>query len=343
MSKDFNVISMIDIEARPVQWLWEPYIPRGCLTFLEGDPGLGKSWITLNLAAIISRGIYWPNEPDNILRPPGNTVLFSGEDDLHMSLRPRLDTLGADLSRIFVFDDESDFYLHDLDVLESILNEYEPELVVIDPIHQYINPKVDIFRANEVRPILKGVAKLAKKHNCAVLCVRHLTKGNSDKALYRGQGSIDFSAAARSVLLVGYDPNTKRRALCHIKSNLGEQGPTLSYVMANNCIDWRGTIAATGVELLASEPKTKKIEKSLAQLCAEAEAQLIQSHYNLEELKHTLGHSIAKTKQIASRLVADNILALNADKTIWRVVNHGQAISVRDNNVTNISTGAGGT
>jgi RecA-family ATPase len=134
-------------------------------------------------------------------------VYLSAEDGLTDTLRPRLDKAGTDLNRIYALTgteeiDETgklksgNVSLKDLDVIEAALQQIKPALVVVDPLQAYLGAKVDIYRANEVRPILVGLAALTEKYKCAVLYIRHLGKSQQDRVVYRGLGSIGFSATA---------------------------------------------------------------------------------------------------------------------------------------------------
>jgi hypothetical protein len=174
------------------------------------------------------------------LAEPGSVLYLSGDDGVRDTLVPRLQDLGADLSRVTVLlgkgelgsDGVRPVTLADLAVLEEALRSLpDARLLVLDPITQYLGRKVDMFRGNETRPVLEGLARLADAHRVAVLIVRHLTKTQRDRAIYRGQGSIDITGIARSALLVGpasaSDPCAK--AIVHIKSNLAPTGPARGF------------------------------------------------------------------------------------------------------------------
>lgn len=268
-----QIVCLADIEPEPVFFLWPPYIIRRKLNLFEGDPGIGKTYLALQIATIVTRGSPWPN-PNNNGKPdlpnePGNVLYMSAEDGLADTLRPRLDDMGADLSRFYALIGSTGkegklngVTLADLDVLEDALQKVNPVLIVIDPLQGYLGARVDMHRANEVRPVLTGLAQLAEKYNAAVLCIRHLTKGATTKTMYRGMGSIDFSAAARSVIMAGADPNNPaKRAIFHIKSSLAANGPAIGYTLTDECgFGWTGLSDLTPEATLA--PVADTDEKS---------------------------------------------------------------------------------
>ena len=276
------IVRLAEVEPEEVAWLWHPYIPLGKLTILEGDPGVGKTWLALQLAAIVSRGGPFPG-PDGVpqeRREPANVVYLSAEDGLADTLRPRLDKAGADVSRVFALtgwentDEETgekkvgSVTLAALDVIEEALQRVKPALLVVDPLQAYLGAKVDMHRANEVRPILSGLASLAEKYKCAALCIRHLGKSQQDRAIYRGLGSIDFAAAARSILLVGQHPNDERkRVLAQSKSSLAAKGASIAFEIGEDGFFWCG-ISDVSAEALLVAPKNEG-EKSAVDEAAE--------------------------------------------------------------------------
>jgi putative DNA primase/helicase len=246
----FAVSRMSDVEPEDVSWLWAPYIPSGKLTMLEGDPGVGKSWITARLARDVSLG-----EIPGINRGPENVLIFTAEDGLADTLRPRLDMMGADVSRILAVDAPLDLAARGaLDLLEATIVTYRPALVTIDPIVAYVGGKLDIHRANEVRSILAPLARIAEQTRVALLLVRHLSKARSGRALHAGLGSVDFTAAARSALLAGSaGDDSGRFAIVHTKSNLEKAGESLGYMLGENGLQWTGASELRAADLLGAE------------------------------------------------------------------------------------------
>lgn len=243
---------MSEVEAEVVRYVWLPYIPAGKLTFLEGDPGEGKSFIVAALATALSLGRGLPGMG---AFEPQRSVLLSVEDGLADSLRPRLDQMGADCSRILACEQALDLSSADgLALVREWTGRHRPALVAIDPVQGYIGGGVDMYRANETRAVLAPLAELAAEFDCAVLVVRHLSKGRSGRSLHAGLGSVDFTAAARSALLAGSAPDDrKRRALVHQKSNVGALGKAVGYSIGEEGFAWTGESALTAGDILAAD------------------------------------------------------------------------------------------
>lgn len=226
------VVRLADVTAVPITWLWPSRIARGKLTLIVGDPGLGKSWVTLDIAARVSSGAGWP---DGGGVPIGDVVLLSAEDALDDTIRPRLDALRADVTRIHALtairDEEQRMPVltRDLDVLEDVITATRAKLVIIDPLSAYLGD-TDSHRDSDVRAVLAPVAAIAQRTGAAVVGVMHLSKGTQRPALYRAIGSIAFAAAARLVLAVAPHPDDDtRRLLAPIKSNICIPAETLGY------------------------------------------------------------------------------------------------------------------
>lgn len=242
---------MKEVEAEAVSWLWKPYIAKGKLTLLEGDPGEGKSWITLAIAAAVSLG---QGLPGQVSIERGSVILVSAEDGMGDTIRPRLDSLQADLSRIHAIDGVITFDDDGFTTIEQYITEVKPILLIIDPLQAYLGSKTDFHRANETRPILSRLARLAEKYSLAILAVRHLSKAGLVKAIYRGLGSIDFTAACRSVLLAGCNATDKQNsAIVQIKSNLAPKGASQGYQLKDDHFSWTGESTLTSNQILAGD------------------------------------------------------------------------------------------
>jgi hypothetical protein len=242
------LVCLSDVVPEDVQWLFPPYIPLGKLTLIEGDPGLGKSRLTHAFAAPVSRGQGLPNGPCG---PPRQVLLLTMEDGLGDTVRPHLERLGADLNMIHAYDAPLTLDRKGLPVLEGHIAKHAPGLVIIDPLQGAMGAKTDLHRANETRPFMAALAALATKYSCVIVCVRHLTKGARDRAIYRGIGSIDITGAARSVLQVGIHPEDKTlRVLAHAKSSLGPLGPSRAFTITDDgTFEWGEEVSYTADDL----------------------------------------------------------------------------------------------
>ena len=247
-----RVRRLAEVKPESVEFLWKPYLPVGKLTLLEGDPGQGKSYLAAAVAASGSRG---RDLPGSACFEPWSTLILTAEDGLADTLRPRLDRLEADVDRIFGIEDLLDLSTPTgLGVLERAIREREPRLVVIDPVVAYVGARTDLHRANQVRAVLGPLARLAAKTRTAVVAIRHLNKSQGAHSLYRGHGSIDFTAAARSVLLVGSDPeDAESRVVVHLKSNLARVGRSLAYTIRQGVFAWSGWSQLTAWDLLQDD------------------------------------------------------------------------------------------
>jgi hypothetical protein len=268
-----NVIRMSDVEPEEVDWLWRPYIPRKRLTLVEGNPGNGKTFGTLAIAAAITRGWGLPGVDgvprSVVMQPPASVLLCTCEDGLADTIRPRLDAAKANVELVFALDGAKDeegkhhaFTLADRRPLAQALEEQRPALVIIDPIQGFLGAGVDMNAANEVRPLLSALGNLAEEHNCAIVAIRHLRKSASDHATQRGLGSIDFSAAARSILLFAQDPtDPSRYVIAHSKSSLAQKGPSLAFTLQDGEFQWAGSSNLSADDLLRP-PRTEDGEES---------------------------------------------------------------------------------
>lgn len=207
---ELKMIRMSEVQSQEIEWLWYPFIPYGKLTIIQGDPGDGKTTMVLNLAAKLSKGEAL--DENMKVTEPVNVIYQTAEDGLADTVKPRLELAGADCERIIVID-ESDKSLSMVDErLEEAIVRTGARLLILDPIQAYLGGGMDMNRANEARDMTKKLGALAEKTKCAIILIGHMNKASGNKAAYRGMGSIDFFAVARSVLLVGRvegEPNTR--------------------------------------------------------------------------------------------------------------------------------------
>ena len=267
-----KIIRMSDVELTPVDWLWKPYLPFGKLSVLQGNPGEGKTYFAMHLAAACTNGKLLPNMER---LEPFNVIYQTAEDGLGDTVKPRLIEAGADLDRVLVIDD-SDVQLTLSDErIEKAIIENNARLVIIDPIQAYLGADVDMNRANEVRPIFMRLGQVAQRTGCAILLIGHLNKAAGMQSLQRGLGSIDIAAAVRSVMFIGklkHDPTM--RILTHEKSSLAPPGVSLAFSLGDEGgFRWVGEYDITADEMLSGiepqrETKTQQAKDLICTLLA---------------------------------------------------------------------------
>lgn len=223
-----KLINMEEIEVKEVKWLWYPYIPYGKITIMQGDPGEGKTTAILRIASLLSRGENLPC--DDTEREPINIIYQTAEDGLNDTIKPRLIEANADCTRIKVIDETTKSLTMLDERLEQAIAETGAKLIVLDPIQAYIGADVNMNCANETRSVMSRLGCLAEKYSCAVVLIGHMNKGSGGKSSYRGLGSIDFQAVARSVLIVGrVKDNPQIRVIAQGKSSLAPEGDSIAF------------------------------------------------------------------------------------------------------------------
>jgi AAA domain/Bifunctional DNA primase/polymerase, N-terminal len=263
------IINLSTVTPEPVRWLWPGRIALGKLTILCGEPGLGKSFTTLDIASRVTRGTPWPDDPFGP-NQAGSVVLLSAEDDLADTIRPRLDQARADVKRVvalqgieFKLDDSTPakrrcFNLeHDLPALETAITSLsDTSLVVIDPISSYLGG-TDSHKNAEIRGLLAPLAELASRHHVAVLAVTHLNKNAGSKAMHRVTGSLAFIAAARAGWLVTADKNSPtRRLFLPVKNNLAADMGGLAFAIIDGAVAWeRGPVSLSADDALDADQR----------------------------------------------------------------------------------------
>lgn len=268
---ELKLINMETVEVEQIDWLLYPFIPYGKVTIIQGDPGEGKTTMVLQIIAKLTKGeIVLPNgsesEPAVIATEAVRVIYQTAEDGLGDTIKPRLLEAGADCSRVLVIDDgEQPLTMLD-ERLEEALVETNARLIVLDPIQGFLGAEVDMHRANEIRPLMKRVSVLAEKYHCAIILIGHMNKNSSGKSSYRGLGSIDFQAAARSVLVVGRVKNEPEiRVVCHVKSSLAPEGKSIAFRLdKDNGFEWIGEYEIEAEDLLNGDNRGQKTREAKA-------------------------------------------------------------------------------
>lgn len=272
-------IRLDTVVPEAVSWLWPGRIPFGMLTVLDGDPSLGKSTLSLDIAARLSRGLPMPGCSE--ANEPAGVVLLSAEDDLAVTVRPRLDAAGADCSRILALpiigegeESRPPSIPEDLDALTLAVAQVDARLVVLDPLMAILSPNVDAHKDQSIRRALHLLSVFAGDTGAAVLIVRHLNKQAGGNPLYRGGGSIGIVGAARSGLLVGRDPDDPtRRVLASTKSNLAPEQPSLAWHLESagdvSRVVWDGISGHDAGDLLAEQDSSPSALDEAREVIAE--------------------------------------------------------------------------
>lgn len=266
---ELRLINMENVAVEQVEWLLYPFIPYGKVTIIQGDPGEGKTTMVLQIIAKLTKGepvlpITEEEMTTEQTREPVNVIYQTAEDGLGDTIKPRLLAAGADCSKVLVIDD-SELPLTMLDErLEQAIRQINARLVVLDPIQSFLGAEVDMHRANEIRPLMKRVSVLAEKYHCAIVLNGHMNKNSTGKSSYRGLGSIDFQAAARSVLIVGRVKNEpETRVVCHVKSSLAPEGKSIAFRLdKENGFEWIGEYDISADDLLSSNNRGQKIKEA---------------------------------------------------------------------------------
>ena len=266
---NLKLINMEQVEIEKIDWLLYPFIPFGKVTIVQGDPGEGKTTMVLQIIAKLTKGeAVLPSDSDEsdleektMALEPVNVIYQTAEDGLGDTIKLRLLSAGADCSRVMVIDDNDQALTMMNARLEEAIIKTNARLVVLDPIQGFLGTAVDMHRANEIRPLMKRVAVLAEKYHCAIILIGHMNKNSNGKSSYRGLGSIDFQAAARSVLIVGrIKDEPEIRVVCHVKSSLAPEGKSIAFRLDKDTgFEWIGEYDISADDLLSGDNRGQKI------------------------------------------------------------------------------------
>lgn len=264
--KIIPVRKMTEIKETIVEWLWYPFIPFGKVTLIQGDPGQGKTWLAMHLAAACTNRKELPNE---LPMDSFNVFYQTAEDGIGDTIKPRLMKCGADMERVRVIvEDDAMLSLTD-PRLELAIKQNNVKLLIMDPIQAYLGPDVDMNRANEIRPLFRYLGGVAERTGAAIVLIGHLNKNAGTHANYRGLGSVDISAAVRSILLVGkVEKETERdvRVVIQTKSSLAPKPTPVAFTLENSKLEWIGEYEITEQELMsgkAGKQKETKLEQAM--------------------------------------------------------------------------------
>jgi len=249
--KEYELYSSVSV--RKVDWLWYPYIPYGKLSIIQGDPGCGKSTLIMHLIACITSGKPLPN---GTIIKPHNVIYQCSEDGVADTIKPRLEMAGADCDKVAYINEDLFGFSIDDEIVRNTITNLKAKLLVIDPFQAYLGD-ADLSNAMSMRKVLRRLSMWASQYDCAIVLVGHLNKKSSSKELYRGLGSIDVAAAARSVLQIDVDEdNDDVRILRHVKSSLSHKGNEKYFkITENSLIEW------TESDMLTEQCENQSTEK----------------------------------------------------------------------------------
>lgn len=257
-----ELIYMDTVQETETKWPWYPYIPFGKITVIQGDPGEGKTTLILNIAALLTQGKL-PHLDEQ--SEPMNVIYQTAEDGLSDTVKPRLTKAGADCSKVVVIrEDEKNISMSDKR-LEAAIAHTHAKLVILDSLQAYIGADVDMHRANEIRPVMSHLASIAEKYGCAIVLIGYMNKAMGMKSTYRGLGSIDITAAARSVLIVARDRERPEfRVVAHAKSSLAPEGKTVAFELdPDNGFRFAGEYECNIDEILLGIGSKSKVKQAM--------------------------------------------------------------------------------
>lgn len=316
--KAVPMIRMSEVQQTEVEWLWYPYIPFGKLTIIQGNPGEGKTFFAMQLAAACTNRRFLPQmDPFE----PFNMIFQTAEDGLGDTVKPRLLSAEADLERVLVIDDADNPLTLADERIENAIRENNARLVIIDPLQAFLGANVDMNRANEIRPIFRRLADVAQAANCAIVMIGHLNKATGSQSTYRGLGSIDITAVVRSLLFIGKvrtDPTT--RVIVHEKSSLAPPGQSLAFSLGDEKgFRWIGAYDISAEDLLAggegskTELKQEQAAKLIEQFLSEGRKVSI-AEINKEAVERGISE---RTVRLARNSMGDKIASERQGKDWW--------------------------
>lgn len=288
-----------EITSKEVEWLWYPYIPYGKITILQGDPGDGKSTFALNVAAIVTRGDSLPD--GGKIESPQTVIYQCAEDGMEDTIKPRLVSADANCSRVAFIDSKGATITLDDARIEQAIMETGARLLILDPLQAFLDGDSNMRSAAKMRVLLSKLSDLAKKYNCAVLLIGHMTKAEHGKSLYRGLGSIDIAALARSVLMITRDEKVPEiRYMIPVKSSLAPEGPAIGFTMsAAYGFQWIGRCSVDMKDTsVSSSEHTSKKEKAINLLEIMLSAEDVPSVEVIERMRRIgIGERTVRTAQ----------------------------------------------
>ncbi len=282
--KDYEYYS--SVIPKKIEWLWYPYIPYGKITLLQGDPGEGKSTFMVQLAALLTVGGVLPDGSGTT--SPQNVIYQCAEDGMEDTTKPRLLAAGADCTRIaYIRDSDTVLTVNDQRI-EDTIKATKARMLVLDPIQAFIPQNTDMQNASSMRSVMRNLADIAERYACAIILVGHMSKTSGMKNLYRGLGSIDIAAIARSVLMIERDLGCpEMRYMFPVKSSLAPEGSSIGFLFdADTGFHWLGKCTRTQacIEESPDSGKKEKVTTLLKMLLASEDKSSVELLAQFEKL-----------------------------------------------------------
>lgn len=213
--------------AIATKYLWNPYLPSGAISTMDGAPGIGKTYLALAIAAALSRGRAPYTESDVKDCEPITTLYLTKTDSVESVLKPRFITMGGDPARMFCYDEDVAF--DEIERLEDVITRAGAKLVVFDPVQSYSGRASN---ATVVHFDMEQLSDLAQRLDVSILLLRHLGKDDSRSIEL---GSVGVTSAARSVMMIDYadGEDGRSRVLAHTKSNFPHPERLLGFTIEN--------------------------------------------------------------------------------------------------------------
>ena len=313
MENQVDIIKMSDVAIEEVKWLWYPYIPFGKLTIIHGDPGEGKTFLVIAITAALTKGeaIYGTESHE-----PMNVIYQTAEDGLADTIKPRLVSVGADCERVLVINEEFKQLSMTDERIEKAIIQNNAKLLILDPLQAYLGADVDMHRANEIRPIMSNLGRVAERTGCAIVMIGHVNKGGG-KSSHRGLGSIDIFATARCVLAVGKSPKDPNiRIMAQSKNNLAEFGPSIAFEI-NDGLKFIGECDVSVDDLLSNLGSRRDVISEAKHLLT---VQLANGQKSYEEISTIAKHQNISVRTLKTAKKELDITSTKiGDKWYWKM------------------------
>lgn len=260
-----EMTSMADVEEKEAQWLIPLFIPKGVITVVAGDGGVGKTFMWCDLVASVSSGTYtfFEYENNSLIHPkqPQKVMYFSSEDDMQVTLKKRLRLSGANMDNIItipISDERFQEVQYNSEFLEELIAYHKPALVVFDPLQGFIPNNVNMGYRNQMRNVLKPLNGYGEKYGVTTVIVCHTNKKSDTSARGRVSDSSDIWDIARSVFIIGHTGSDDLRYLSHEKCNYGPLQDTTLFSIDDGVITNRGTTDKKDKDFMSNKSYDRK-------------------------------------------------------------------------------------